>query len=106
MTSAFELQPNACLTRCCLQFKHKARQKQRQQSLNQLAEPGSNSGSGKAADNIVINQMVQKKLPAIKRRRLERQQDDASLLQDYRHFKKLKAGQISEVEHFVTAHLL
>ena len=40
---------------------------------------------------------MQKKLPAAKRRRLETQEDDAALVEDYRHLKKLKNGQITQV---------
>ena len=79
-----------------LQFKDRARQKQRQQTLKHRAsqdkQPGSKTHKSKSP-------LVQpgKKAPAAKRRLLEKQEDDASLVEDYRQLKKLKSGRISEV---------
>ena len=86
-----------------LQFKDKARQKQRQQTLKQLSaqKPQQGSKAHKRGDSRapLAQQAVIKKLPAAKRRLLEMQQDEASLVEDYRQLKKLKNGHISEVRY-------
>ena len=82
---------------CLFQFKNKVQEKQRQQTLKQQADAASELGVLQAAQAPVSQRLNQKKLPAGKRRQMELQQDDASLLEDYRHLKKLKAGRMTEV---------
>ncbi len=84
---------------CMLQFKDKARQKQRQQTLKlQMSQekPSSAKAQNRNKFKAAVVQPV-KKAPAAKRRLLEKQEDDASLVEDYRQLKKLKNGRISQV---------
>lgn len=82
----------------CLQFRNKAREKQRQLTLKQRGDtPVGKCGREQAAPAGCPQQPMQKKLPAAKRRRIETQEDDAALVEDYRHLKKLKNGQITQV---------
>ena len=84
-----------------LQYKDKARQKQRQNTLKQqLAKQQSQAGKIHKTSNSKAQHAQQapvKKLPAAKRRLLESHQDEASFADDYRQLKKLKNGRISEV---------
>ena len=82
-----------------LQFKDKARQKQRQQTLKLQMSQEKPSNAKVQNRNKSKTAMVQpvKKTPAAKRRLLEKQEDDASLVEDYRQLKKLKNGRISQV---------
>lgn len=92
----------------CLQFRNKAREKQRQLTLKQRETSGSKPARMPAALVSGTQQPLQKKLPAAKRRRIETQEDDATLVEDYRHLKKLKNGQITQVfiKLFTTPSLL
>lgn len=85
-----------------IQFKDKARQKQRNQNLKQLALKTEAGGkpARKAVPKVQHAQLLQqatKKLPAAKRRLLENREDDADLSIEYRYLKKLKQGKITEV---------
>lgn len=83
-----------------LQFKDKARQKQRQQTLKlQMSQekPSNAKVQNRNESKTAVVQPV-KKTPAAKRRLLEKQEDDASLVEDYRQLKKLKNGRISQVQ--------
>lgn len=81
----------------CVQFRSKAREKQRQLTLKQRETSLTKPGRVPAAPVSGTQQPMQKKLPAAKRRRIETQEDDATLVEDYRHLKKLKNGQITQV---------
>lgn len=86
-------------TLSCLQFRNKAREKQRQLTIKQRGDTSvSKVRRGQAAPASCPQQLMQKKLPAAKRRRIETQEDDAALVEDYRHLKKLKNGQITQVK--------
>ena len=83
-----------------MQYKDKARQKQRNQNLKQLAlksqagvKPVSKHSPAKAQQA----QQPSKKLPAAKRRLIETREDDADLTLEYRYLKKLRQGKITEV---------
>lgn len=83
-----------------MQYKDKARQKQRNQNLKQLAlksqagvKPTSKHSPAKAQQA----QQPSKKLPAAKRRLIETREDDADLTLEYRYLKKLRQGKITEV---------
>ena len=80
-----------------MQFKNKAREKQRQQTLKQRDASGVKPG--RAAAPVSGPQAAQKKLPAAKRRRIESQVDDAAVVEDYRQLKKLKHGRITQAGH-------
>lgn len=80
-----------------MQFRNKAREKQRQLTLKQRDKTVSKPERVQAASASCPQLSVQKKLPAAKRRRKETQEDDATLVEDYRHLKKLKSGQITQV---------
>ena len=83
-----------------MQFKNKAREKQRQLTLKQREASGNKPGRAPAtAPAPCPQQPVQKKLPAAKRRRIETQVDDAAVVEDYRHLKKLKHGRITQASH-------
>ena len=85
-------------TLLCLQFRNKAQEKQRQLTLKQRGDTAViKRGREQAAPASCPQQPMQKKLPAAKRRRIETQEDDAALVEDYRHLKKLKNGQITQV---------
>lgn len=83
-----------------MQYKDKARQKQRNHNLKQVAlkaqggiKPVTKHASGKAQQA----QQAVKKLPAAKRRLIENREDDADFTKEYRFLKKLKQGKITEV---------
>ncbi|DBA74767.1 TPA: hypothetical protein ACH3X2_009290 [Trebouxia sp. C0005] len=88
-----------------VKFKDKARQKQRQQTLKlQMSQekPSSAKAQNRNKSKTMVVQPV-KKAPAAKRRLLEKQEDDACLVEDYRQLKKLKNGRISQ--HQFNQHL-
>ena len=89
---------HAHAARCLLQFKDRARQKQRQQTLKQQLsqERPKGKAQNRQKSRTAVEQPI-KKAPAAKRRLLEKQEDDASLVEDYRQLKKLKNGRISQV---------
>lgn len=72
-------------------------EKQRQRILKQQADAASKLEVIKGAQVPVSQRSSQKRVPAAKRRQMELQQDDASLIKDYRHLKKLKSGRMTEV---------
>ena len=107
-----------------LQFKDKAREKQRQRALKQqqTGQKGSTTGpspaevrqesqQGLAADKqraqaaaAAAAAAEERRLPAAKRRMLELRQDHDELRDDYRLLKKLKKGRASEVRFLPAAH--
>ncbi len=63
--------------------------------MSQDKQTGSKLHGQKKSKAAVVQPV--KKAPAAKRRLLEKQEDEASLVEDYRQLKKLKNGHISEV---------
>lgn len=98
-----------------VQFKDKAREKQRQRAMKQQQQQeAGQQGTGKgppAAEAMQETHVAataerqrahaaaaeERRLPAAKRRMLELRQDNDELTDDYRLLKKLKKGRASEV---------
>lgn len=82
-----------------MQFKNKARQRQRNQHLKQLALKAQHRGTPlpNQVQKAQPAQQAGKKLPAAKRRLQESREDSADFSREYRYLKKLKQGKITEV---------
>ena len=84
-----------------MQFRDKAREKQRQKSLRQAAAVAV-AQSAPAADRKPAKvgkrpALEEARLPAAKRRLLDGRQDAAELADEYALLRKLKKGKLSEV---------
>jgi ATP-dependent RNA helicase DDX55/SPB4 len=88
-------------------YKDKAREKQRQKELRKAQKAGRDRESMKVirkaererAAAVAAAKDAEKKLPAAKRQLLQRRDDLDSLADDYRLYRKLKKGKISEGEY-------
>jgi ATP-dependent RNA helicase DDX55/SPB4 len=82
-------------------YKEKAREKQRKEKMKKLAaEQQANKEADRQGGNSKKNNINEKKkLNSAKRHKIDSLQDDLELEEDWKLFKKLKKGQITEEEY-------